>query len=132
MRKITILIAVLVIGILYADTVIFSEEPDASADNIQGRVWIWNNNAQQYEYSGAGEIIYVYLYYDEDHGGGLFDSGYDITDSNSWYSYNFQNSGSNSNFCDLVKVCYNGQWYQSVYDGIVRIDIYYHPDEHAE
>jgi len=132
MKKITTLLLLLAISILFADTVIFSEEPDASAENIQGKVWIWDSNTQQYYPAGSDENVYVYLYFDQQNGGGIFDSECVQTNSNSFYSHNFLDYGGNSNYCDLVKVCYEGKWYQSVYDGIVRIDIYYHPDTHTE
>jgi len=110
---------------MFADIVTFSEGSDASADNIQGKVYIWDDEIEEYVLAGAGETVYVYLYYD----GGeiIFDSGSDVTDSNSWYSYNFDDSGSNCNYCDIVKVSYKGRLYQASYDGIVRINIYWDP-----
>ncbi len=132
MKKITIILLLSTISILFADTVIFSEEPDASADNIQGKVWIWDSTAGEYIPAGSSEDVYVYLYYKQSYGGGVFDSDCVQTNSNSFYSHNFQDRYHNSTYCDLVKVCYNGKWYESDYDGIVRIDIYYHPNVNAE
>ena len=130
MKRITVvlIVAILLIAIvLLADTVMFNEEPDAGASNIQGKVYIWDEELNEYVLVGPGQTVYVYLYYDDLHGGGLYDSGIDVTDEFSFYSYDFLNSGGNCNYCDLVKVSFLGRLYEEEYDGIVRIDIYWTP-----
>lgn len=130
MKRITIVmivIGLLVAFTLLADTVTFSKEPDAGASNIQGKVYEWDDQINEFIEVGPDECVYVYLYYDPQHGGGPFDSGYDLTNDFSFYSYDFQDPGGNSNYCNLVKVKFRGVTYEEYYDGVVRIDIYWTP-----
>ena len=121
MKKNLVIIALIAIFVLSC----FSLNAQEPASNIQGTVYIWNQSSQSYQLIGPGKKIYVYLYRKEAMGGGLYDSGSDYTDGNSFYAYDFINSTTNDQECDLVKVYYNGLWLQDYYDGTVRIDIYY-------
>ena len=47
MKKIFIILIVIIAGLMFADIVTFSEGSDASADNIQGKVYIWDDEIEE-------------------------------------------------------------------------------------
>ena len=120
------IMAILVLGaaVLFADIVTFSLQPDAEATNIQGKVYVWDDQLNEFVPVGAGEEVHVYLYRNN---GAPFDDEKVYTDDFSFYQHDFEDPNGNSGYCNLVKVKFQGVTYQEYYDGIVRIDIYWTP-----
>lgn len=108
---------------LLAQIVTFEENPDGSASNIQGKVYIWDDNINGYLPAGPNLPVHCKLYYDG--GQVIFEEVTVYTNTNSFYSHNFSDRYGNWAYCDEVEVVFQGNHYSEYYDGIVRIDIYY-------
>lgn len=107
---------------LLAQIVTFEENPDGSASNIQGKVYIWDWDLQTYVPGGSGLEVICLLYNVDNtiHGQATV-----TTDGNSFYSHDFTDPNNNSQYCNEVEVIFEGNHYTDFYDGCVRIDIYY-------
>ena len=119
-----IVIGLMVAFTLLADIVTFSKEPDAGASNIQGKVYEWDDQLNEFVLVGAGEQVHVYLIRNN---GSPFEDEIVYTNDFSFYSHDFSDPGGNCLYCNLVKVKFRGVTYEEYYDGIVRIDIYWTP-----
>ncbi|MCK4696547.1 MAG: hypothetical protein KAT74_12325 [Candidatus Cloacimonetes bacterium] len=125
MKRITIVMIVIGLWVafaLLADTVTFSLQPDAGASNIQGKVYVWDDQLNEFVLVGPGEQVHVFLYRNNN---APFGDKVVYTNDFSFYQHNFEDPNGNSGYCNLVKVKFQGVTYQEYYDGIVRIDIYW-------
>ena len=110
---------------LIAQIVTFEQNPESSASNIQGKVYIWDDVLNAYIPAGPDKHVICRLYYNG--GQEIFEEVTVYTNSVSFYSHNFTDRYGNYQYCDLVEVVFQGNSYSEYYDGIVRIDIYYRP-----
>lgn len=124
----SIIIMLTLVASVFALTVSFEAKERDTADNIQGTIYIWDDETGDWVHAAGNQPITVRLWYNDQNGGGLFDIEHLITSDLSSYSHNFEDEYGNHEYCDIVEVNYKGRSYTEYYDGIVRIDVYFDPE----
>ena len=123
MKRYILIAVITVIAVGLFGQITFDPQPADEASNIQGSVFKWNGATNQFEKQYYAPLT-VTLYYND---GTLFQQEYITSGPNGEYSFNFEDQYENCNYCNEVSVQYLDATYNSNYDGIERIDIYYVP-----
>ena len=92
------------------------------ADNIQGKLYFWDTQLEDWVAAGSGFKIVVTIY-DESHA--ELESADVDTGSTGFYSYNFMSTTG----AEYVSAYYRSVGEMESFDGSERIDIYYTPEQ---